>query len=231
MFHARWHRYSVAALFALLFVLSALLIAFVIEGDIQIGTLQVTFGDIISTFGFLLTALLVLPQVNSLAETSRSAHYSQLDAMYLEILKMAVARPHLLNPKDPDPDRRATYVSYAYIVWNFLETVRDRCGEDETLRTIWAPVIAAEHNLHRDWFYQETAAYRDKLGPKFRIEFVDFVRNQVAGGAGVACGNPLKPEGAWILRPWRARQREDILAAPENGHWLDPVSNKSSAQA
>jgi hypothetical protein len=38
------------------------------------------------------------------------------------------------------------------MVWNFLETIYDRCQRDKHLRSTWYPAIAAENRLHRAWF-------------------------------------------------------------------------------
>ena len=224
-----WDRYFMPGLAALLAVCILLLIGPAIAGKVDVGPFRVSYGDIISACGFLLTAAIVLSQVRSLAETSRSAHYSQLDAMYLDILKMAVERPRLLKPHELSDSCGTEYQTYAYVVWNFIETVRDRCGEDETLRTIWAPVIAAEHNTHCAWFYAETSPYCNKTAPKFRIEFVDFIRNEVSRNGALACGNPLLKDGAWILRPWRERARDVIVGDPRNT-WLHRYEGKHWAE-
>ncbi len=54
--------------------------------------------------------------------------------------------------------RRAQYEAYAFIVWNFIETVHDRCQQypDDLLDT-WAQIVAAENALHRGWFLQQMA--------------------------------------------------------------------------
>jgi hypothetical protein len=51
--------------------------------------------------------------------------------------------------------RGSQYDAYAFMVWNFLETVHDRCQEEPTLLGTWAPVVAAENELHRGWFLQQ----------------------------------------------------------------------------
>ncbi|HEX8624166.1 MAG TPA: hypothetical protein VF782_03720 [Allosphingosinicella sp.] len=176
-------------------------------GWLRVGPMTLTFGDVISLAGLLATlAVLILsvgPNVLELAETSRSAHYSQLDAMYLEILKMAVDKPYLRRPEKLPPERRQEYDSYAFIVWNFLETVRDRCEDDQTLKDIWAPVIATEHELHRAWFYAETTPYWEKEAPKFRLPFAHFIWRHFGSPTAPVCGNVLHTESSrWISESW-----------------------------
>ena len=183
------------------------------------------FGQLLSACGFLVTLLVlfvsVIPSVESIARTANSAHYAQLDTMYLGILQMGVDKPWLRRPKELPPEREAEYSSYAYIVWNFLETVRDRCADDEILRSIWGPVIAHEAALHRDWFNSETLHYRDRPLPKFRVEFVDFIWQRFGGPDGAICGNALDDRhGRWIGESWECRTRDAIENDPAVRPWL-----------
>jgi hypothetical protein len=115
-------------------------------------------------------------------EIHASAFYSELDKVYADLLKIAIERPYLRQPVllhgdddlairadyDPFPDvrilgknltetevaaKRAEYDAYAFIVWNFIETIHDRCYEypDKLLET-WATIVAAEDRIHRGWF-------------------------------------------------------------------------------
>ena len=105
----------------------------------------------------------------------QSNHYSELDHFYADILKIGIEKPHLRSPKpiasdeeamfgdyrpyapekDDDGTMAEQYDAYAFLVWNFLETIHDRCHEDESLRGTWKPVIAAENRIHRGWFLAE----------------------------------------------------------------------------
>ncbi len=139
-----------------------------------------------------------------------AAHYSELDRFYAEILRQAIALPHLRMPRrvtdeaalsedytpysvdDPDAAIKAVqYDAYAYMVWNFLEAIRDRCAERPKLKATWAPVIGAENAIHRSWFLaqirNEELRARDAVmsgepyvaSDKFCVGFQVFVvRNQ-----------------------------------------------------
>jgi hypothetical protein len=109
--------------------------------------------------------------------TLKEGYYSELDESYAEILKAGLDTPYLRTPAkiaddadgrlqdylpfaDGDPIKRARYDTYAYIVWNFIETVHDRCVGSKRLRKTWAPVIRAEDALHRGWFLAHEEAMR-----------------------------------------------------------------------
>lgn len=208
-------------------VAAALLCLAILALPVALGwaRLDLSFGNLLSACGFLVTLLVlfvsVIPNVESIARTANSAHYGQLDTMYLGILQMGIERPYLRRPRDLPPEREPEYAHYAYIVWNFLETVRDRCAEDATLRNVWGPVIAYEAALHRAWFNSETLQYRNNPLPKFRVEFVDFIWQRFGGPDGVICGNALDDgRGGWIDESWECRSRDDIEKDPAILHWL-----------
>src|SRR5215469_15362436 len=94
----------------------------------------------------------------------RDGYYAELDRVYFELLKIALERPYLLDfPTSPDPNKQREYDAYAFMVWNFVETVFDRCQGwgRKRLRETWYPVITAENALHRQWF--ELPANRSKF--------------------------------------------------------------------
>jgi hypothetical protein len=190
-------------------------------------------GHLISGSGFLLTLLVlfmsVVPSVDSIAETASSAHYAQLDAMYQDILKTVFEKPYLADPAGLRPDQRPEYAVHAFIVWNFLETVRDRCAGDEGLQRIWGPVMASEYNIHREWFYRETVPYLAKPAPKFRVEFADFIWRTFRSAERDACGNALLADGEWIARPWHCRNPAEILGDPAMAPYLRPDAGAVSA--
>src|SRR5690606_30478401 len=49
------------------------------------------------------------------------------------------------------PEDRARYRIYAGMVWNFLETVEDRCAKDPALELTWYPVLLVEKRRHMAW--------------------------------------------------------------------------------
>lgn len=116
----------------------------------------------------------------SFTRALRDGYYAELEREYFELLKIALERPYLLDfPTSPDPSKQREYDAYAFMVWNFVETVFDRCQGwgKERLRDTWYPVIAAENALHRQWF--DLPANRSKFKP----HFCSFIESQY----------PLKP--------------------------------------
>lgn len=153
-----------------------------VSGIARTDAIDLDYGDFVSIGAFIATVFIaifsIIPNLQSMAETSRSAHYSELDTMYLQILSMALDKPYLrcpnsLNPFEPE--QKEQYETYAFIVWNFLETIHDRCQKDKELSATWAPVVAAEHELHRQWFERETIPYDAVAAPKFCLPFCDFI--------------------------------------------------------
>lgn len=139
------------------------------------------------------------------------AYYSDLDRLYADILKLAIDKPLLRAPApilsdqdilsrgyEPYPDatgganadRVLQYEAYAFMVWNFLETIRDRCADNEDLKGTWGPVVGAENAIHRGWFLaqirKEEVRARDAAlkgipyvaADKFCVGFQCFVVNQ-----------------------------------------------------
>jgi hypothetical protein len=91
----------------------------------------------------------------SFKTTLREGYYAELDRVYFELLKIGLERPYLRASLPPaDPAKASEYEAYAFMVWNFLETVVDRCNtpSNPSLRETWYPVVATESALHRAWF-------------------------------------------------------------------------------
>lgn len=111
----------------------------------------------------------------SFTRALRDGYYAELDRVYFELLKIALERPYLLEfPATPDPSKQREYDAYAFMVWNFVETVFDRCQGwgKKRLRDTWYPVIKAENDLHRKWFDVPTNR------SKFKQHFCQFIERQ-----------------------------------------------------
>jgi hypothetical protein len=90
--------------------------------------------------------------------------------MYFEILKEALAKPHLVRQNIVrNEEQDVEYDLYAFIVWNFLESIYDRCMLDEALQTTWFPIIETEGELHLLWIQNP------KNSRKFKKEFLNFI--------------------------------------------------------
>jgi hypothetical protein len=113
------------------------------------------------------------------AATLRENYYAELDRVYFDLLKIGLERPYLLtSPPPTDPVKAREYDAYAFMVWNFVETVVDRCegASNRHLRETWYPIIATENALHRAWF--------DAPGnrTKFKASFCRFIEARYPGG-------------------------------------------------
>ncbi|HSY21766.1 MAG TPA: hypothetical protein VK841_06610 [Polyangiaceae bacterium] len=103
------------------------------------------------------------------ATTLRERNYAELDRAYFDLLKIALERPYLLTSQPPaDPLKAREYDAYAAMVWNFLETIVDRCEgtADRHLRDTWYPIVATENAMHRTWF--DMPENRRKFKERFR---------------------------------------------------------------
>jgi hypothetical protein len=104
--------------------------------------------------------------------TLRDSYYAELDRVYFDLLRIGLEHPELLDyPVSRDPSKAREYDAYAFMVWNFVETVFDRCQgwSKRRLRETWYPVIAEENARHRDWFN------RPQNRRKFKEPFCRFI--------------------------------------------------------
>jgi hypothetical protein len=113
-------------------------------------------ANVIATaLGSLGIVLTLFYSAYSFSTTLRQGYYAELDRVYFDLLRIGLERPYLRASLPPDDAARATeYETYAFMVWNFLETVVDRCesSSDRTLRETWYPIVASEGALYRTWF-------------------------------------------------------------------------------
>jgi hypothetical protein len=103
----------------------------------------------------------------------RDSYYAELDRVYLELLKIVLERPYLMDfATAPDPNKQREYDAYAFMVWNFVETIVDRCEGNKELCDTWYPVVDAENALHRKWFdLPENRC-------KFKAGFISFIEKR-----------------------------------------------------
>jgi hypothetical protein len=114
--------------------------------------------------------------------------YSDIDRLYLELLKLGIEHPTFVDPQYTenyetsfrDPEERTKYELYAFIAWNICETIVDRKDNKLTFAS-WEPVLKFESNLHRAWF--ENEVNQEKINQKkFKRAFKDYIekrRNQI----------------------------------------------------
>jgi hypothetical protein len=114
----------------------------------------------------------LLYSVWSFRTTLRDSYYAELDRVYFDLLRIGLEHPELVDfPAAPDPAVAREYDAYAFMIWNFVETVYDRCQgwSKRRLRDTWYPVITEENARHRTWFN------RPENRRKFKAHFGRFI--------------------------------------------------------
>lgn len=74
------------------------------------------------------------------------ARYDALDRLYFDLLKEKRERAYA-------PDAASLSDPYPLMVWNFIETIIDKCREDRSgiLARTWSPIMATEARNHGAW--------------------------------------------------------------------------------
>jgi hypothetical protein len=130
----------------------------------------------IAAFVAIAISLLALDRQRRTDERQRSTeHYREVDEMYFQLLCLVLHEPKLGKPAQAmaDPLVAEKYPAYAFMMWNFLETVSDRCDGDAELEVTWQRVLETEGLLHKAWFNDA------KNREPFKDSFVTFMN---AGG-------------------------------------------------
>lgn len=133
-------------------------------------TLWTAISSIMGVIATTLAIFALLYSMRTYRKTMQVVHYGELDKMYFEILKEALNKPFLLRQNhERSFDEETQYNTYAFIVWNFLESIYDRCMLDHALQKTWFPIIEAERKIHLPWIQE--VENRDK----FKAEFLSFI--------------------------------------------------------
>jgi len=128
------------------------------------------FAQLLGSVGIILT---LFYSAWTFRTTLRVSYYAELDRVYFDLLKLGLERPYLFEAPAPgDTVRAREYDAYAFMVWNFIETVVDRCegASNRHLRETWYPIIATENALHRAWFDKPENQRKFKAGFRRFIE-------------------------------------------------------------
>ena len=126
-----------------------------------------------SVMAVMIAVLAVAFSSRQFRKSMRITHYDALDALYLNLLRSGLEKPHLRQPNaHRTPEETAEYEIYAHMAWCVAETIFDHAENDPELMSVWFSAIEIENGLHRDWFE------RDDNSQKFRIEFRNFVRSK-----------------------------------------------------
>ena len=136
------------------------------------------FAGVISTL--LMQERQLRKTIADFEESNRNLHYGELDKLYFDLLKLALDKPHLRSgTRFPEDDvRRREQDIYAYMVWNFIETIHDRTSsapgeERKQLQNTWERTELHEMALHHPWW--RTSPVDDMFKPVF----VEHVRRRL----------------------------------------------------
>jgi hypothetical protein len=133
-------------------------------------TLWAAVSAIMGVIATIMAVFALLYSMRSYNKTMRIVHYGEIDKMYFEILKEALAKPHVVRQNIVrSEEEEVEYGIYAFIVWNFLESIYDRCMLDVSLQTTWFPIIEAERATHLVWIQNP------QNRTKFKDEFLNFI--------------------------------------------------------
>lgn len=118
----------------------------------------------------------------SYVEKLRLDHYTEIDRIYADIVKLRITYTHLANPPDSLPrdvksmdEKELRYDAYAFLIWNFIETIHDRCTKGGKLRKAlklvrrpegklletWKPIMREEGNRHAKWLSSNKGKFKD----------------------------------------------------------------------
>lgn len=112
---------------------------------------------VVSSTATILAGIAILLYIILWYKDKSSSSYDNFDAIYLDILKTGMENPSFRNSVLTNDylnkfsgDEKIKYEIYAFITWNFCETIIDK-GDVELMKT-WLVVIETENSLHRMWF-------------------------------------------------------------------------------
>lgn len=138
---------------------------------------QMFWDAVSSIMAVLATAMAcfaLIYSVKTYKKTMQTVHYGEIDKMYFDILKESLVKPHLSKGNfERNETEQMEYDIYAFILWNFLESIYDRCENDKELQKTWYPILDVEATNHRKWIELE----ENKL--KFKDTFLLFVKKEV----------------------------------------------------
>lgn len=134
-------------------------------------------GLIFTAISTLISSVAILLSVWTYLHSLNIRNYEVFDATYNDLLKTGMDYPAFRNPeitqnyrKSLDGDDLARYELYAFMCWNFCETILDR--KDKSLMETWEVVVDNEAALHRKWLESP-----ENL-TKFKKRFTDYIRNR-----------------------------------------------------
>lgn len=129
---------------------------------------------IVSSISTILAGVAILLYIIMWNKEKENSNYDIFDTTYLDILKTGMEYPKFRNPiytrnykNSDDENDIIRYELYAFICWNFCETIIDK--GDKALLETWGIAIDVEKSLHETWFNAEEnknkfkASFREKI--------------------------------------------------------------------
>ncbi len=124
------------------------------------------------SIGLATMAITVTVTLLTYKKTASFQAYTNVDQLYNDALETGIDHPEFRNPEYTgnylqltDKNERLKYESYAYLIWNLIETVYD---DNQNIDT-WKPMIETEVKIHKKWYLQEEN--QKKFKQLFRDEF------------------------------------------------------------
>jgi hypothetical protein len=161
---------------------------------------EISLKDLAQLIALLVSAGALVWAVWSFRTTARLNHYTEIDRQYAEIVKLRIAHTHLANPPlnpsrdaQKKSDKELQYEAYALLIWNFIETIHDRCKNDSRLLETWWPILKEEGKLHVKWL-----SLNEK---KFKGRFIEWARENMDGDG--KCADGLMGSIERLASGWR----------------------------
>lgn len=140
--------------------------------DPQYATAWTAIGAMAQGTASILAIVALIYSMTTFRKSLQASHYTELDRMYFDLLRLGVEKPHLRNLQaERTADQQAEYESYAWMIYNFLETVNDRCAGNAGLCETWHAAVDAEDRLYGRWLDAPENHH------KFKANFHAFVAN------------------------------------------------------
>jgi hypothetical protein len=137
------------------------------EEILAVANVFIALGTIVLALGIPWTLL-------HAGREERDTFYASLDNMYLEIQKLIIQYPHLAqsNMQLKTAEQVVQYNAFAFISWNFIESIYDYSKKDEMLRETWGVILRHEARVHGSWFN------RAENRVKFKPEFISYIERE-----------------------------------------------------
>ncbi|MDR0831827.1 MAG: GNAT family N-acetyltransferase [Bacillales bacterium] len=120
---------------------------------------------------------LLISIINSIKANNKQ-NYLEQDKAYQDLLKISLNHPTFRDPKEisrkikeGDRDFIQKYNTYAYLIWNCMETFYDLSSgflshifhKKHLVSETWVPVIREENRIHYNWFMQNQSLFKKKF--------------------------------------------------------------------